>query len=101
MRAIAKILVKAGPTLNSSDSDQIATLTENYYSTIKYDFGFTRPPQINHLMRVKEKVRQLILLQDVCELETTLVNAVGDFEERNPVEVLQEELLAHIKVVDQ
>ena len=52
-------------------------------------------------MRVKEKVRQLILLQDICELETTLVNAVGDLEEKNPVEVLQEELLAHIKTVDQ
>ena len=40
-------------------------LTNDFYSTIPQSFGMKRPPLINHLLRLREKIELLETLTDI------------------------------------
>ena len=48
----------------SGKETQLTTLTNQFYSLIPHDYGMKLPPTINHMLRVKEKVRLLETLGD-------------------------------------
>ena len=43
--------------MTAAVEQKVSELTNEYYQTLPYDFGMKRPPGIDHLLRVKEKVR--------------------------------------------
>jgi hypothetical protein len=66
---IQKILsqIKNG-VINNQDEQKIGDLTTEYYQTLPFDFGAKIPPKINHVLIVKEKLRWVEWLNNICVL---------------------------------
>ncbi len=67
--------LQIGGTLTSTVEAKIAELTAEYYQTLPYDFGIIKPPKIDHILRIKDRVRQMDLLNDIYNLEQCLIKA--------------------------
>lgn len=51
-------------------------MTDHFYQTLPYDFGLKRPTNLDHLRRVKDKVKLLEVISDICLAEKSLLNAL-------------------------
>ena len=92
---------------------QIDDMTEHFHQILPYDFGLKRPANIVHLRQVKDKVRAMQIIGDICVAEKCLLNALVsqslifcltvsfvyqiDLRERSPIDVLRNELLTNLK----
>ena len=50
--------------------------TDHFYQTLPYDFGLKRPANIDHLRRIRDKVKLLENITDICTAEKSLLNAL-------------------------
>jgi hypothetical protein len=67
--------LQIGGTLTSTVEAKISELTAEYYQTLPYDFGIVKPPKIDHILRIKDRVRQMDLLNDIYNMEQCLIKA--------------------------
>lgn len=75
LNEVNKILFKSGQ-LNAAREQQIIDMTDHFYQTLPYDFGLKRPTNLDHLRRVKDKVKLLEVISDICLAEKSLLNAL-------------------------
>lgn len=61
--------LQQGGTLTTAVENKISELTQQYYAVLPYDFGAKKPPGIDHIIRVKDKVKQMDLLGDIFLME--------------------------------
>lgn len=73
MSEINRNLLKGGTT---SHDQKLVDMTEHFYQTLPYDFGMKRPTNIDHLRRVKDKVKVIQNIGDICVAEKCLLNAL-------------------------
>jgi hypothetical protein len=59
-----------------------------------------RPPIINHLLRLKEKVRLLEFLADIELAQSFLINSINDLETLHKTDVFYSLLNANINVLE-
>ena len=52
-------------TTTASKESQLNNLTNDFYTLIPHNFGIKKAPIIDHLIRVKEKVKLLEVLSDI------------------------------------
>lgn len=73
--------------------------TDHFYQTLPYDFGLKRPANIDHLRRVRDKVKLMEHIADICTTEKCLINALADLREQRTAKVLRHELLTNLKLM--
>ncbi len=104
--------LQIGGTLTSTVEAKISELTAEYYQTLPYDFGIVKPPKIDHILRIKDRVRQMDLLNDIYNMEQCLIKATViynfatiiffvqyDLQQGDAKTVLARELLANMIAV--
>ena len=57
-----------------SKEQRIADLTKDFYQILPHSFGMKRPPNIDHVLRVKEKIKMLESLNDIVVTEHALTS---------------------------
>jgi len=53
---------------------RISDLTKDFYQILPHSFGMKRPPNIDHVLRVKEKIKMLESLNDIVVTEQALTS---------------------------
>ena len=51
-------------------------MTDHFYQTLPYDFGLKRPTNLDHLRKVKDKVKLMEIISDICLAEKCLINSL-------------------------
>ena len=74
LNEINRILLKG--EVNASREQQISDHTEHFYQTLAYDFGMKRAVNIDHLRRVRDKVKVMEQIADISMAEKCLVTAL-------------------------
>lgn len=69
------MLLKEGLS-NAAREQKIFDLSEHFNQTLPYDFGLKKPPSVDHLRRVKDKVKVMETISDVCIAEKCLINCL-------------------------
>jgi hypothetical protein len=72
--------LQIGGSLTTAIENKILEHTQEYYSVLPYDFGVKKPPGIDHILRVKERVKQMDLLGDIYLMEQCLLKAAVSYE---------------------
>ena len=79
----------------------IVQLTNDFYNVIPHNFGMKKPPVIDHLLRVKEKTRMVEQLQDIIELQSIYINALGfDLKNKAAADVFYDSLCVKMEKLD-
>ena len=63
---------------------------------LPHNFGMKKPTNIDHVLRVKEKIKMLESLYDIVITEQAFVRAMEDLKQKDASNVLQNELYANI-----
>lgn len=83
-----KILKQIQHVLSTSNREsQVLDLTNQFYTNIPQNFGMRRPPPINHIMKVREKLALLSSLQEMEIANTLSIRSLKQLETRNPLDV--------------
>jgi hypothetical protein len=53
---------------------RVADLTKDFYQMLPHDFGMKRAQNIDHVLRVKDKIKMLESLTDILICEEALIN---------------------------
>lgn len=75
LNEVNKLLLKNSAS-NAAREQQLIDLTDHFYQTLPYDFGLKRPANLDHLRRVKDKVKLMEVIADICTAERCLLNAL-------------------------
>ena len=67
--------------MNAAKEQQLIDMTEHFYLTLPYDFGMKRPANLDHLRRVKDKVKLMEVINDICYAEKCLLNSLVDLRD--------------------
>ena len=92
--------LQGGGTLTTAVEQKIQEATSDFYQILPYDFGAKKPQSIYHILRVKERVKQMDLLADIYLWESTLVKSAFDLRSGDVAQVLKNELLCNIKPLE-
>jgi len=76
---------------------RIADLTKDFYQILPHSFGMKRPPNIDHVLRVKEKIKMLESLNDIVVTEHALTSQMDELKKRDAGSVLLGQLYSTIK----
>jgi len=82
--------------VNSTKEQRVADLTRDFYQMLPHNFGMKKPTNIDHVLRVKEKIKILESLHDIVITEQALIRAMDDLKEKDVANVLASELFANI-----
>ena len=69
--------------LSSTKEQRVADLTRDFYQILPHNFGMKKPTNIDHVLRVKEKIKMLEALSDIVVTELALVRSINDLREKD------------------
>ena len=97
-----KILKEIQHVLNTSNREsQVLELTNQFYTNIPQNFGMKRPPPINHILKVREKLTLLESLQEMEIANSLSIRSLKQLETKHPVDVYYAQLKCRISPVDE
>lgn len=79
---------------------EIIRLSNDFYTLVPQSFGMKRPPLINHLLRVREKLSLLDALNDLEIANTLSIRSLKLLETKNPADVYLSSLNCKITALD-
>lgn len=92
-----KILKEIQHVLTTSNREsQVLQLTNQFYTNIPQNFGMKRPPPINHILKVREKLTLLESLQEMEIANTLSIRSLKQLETKHPVDVYYSQLKCKI-----
>ncbi|CAG9327899.1 unnamed protein product [Blepharisma stoltei] len=95
-----KILREIYQVLTTSNREsKILELTNDFYTNIPQNFGMKRPPPINRVPKVKEKLALLDTLLDLEIANSLSMRSLKLLETRNPLDVYYSQLKCRISAV--
>lgn len=80
--------------------NEIIRLSNDFYTLIPQSFGMKRPPLINHMLRVREKLTLLNTLNDLEIANTLSIRSLKLLETKNPADVYLSSLNCKISACD-
>jgi hypothetical protein len=79
----------------------LVNLSNDIYCTIPHNFGVTKAPTIDHLLRVKEKTRMIEHILHVVELQQIFIRSLKfELRQKNPFDVFYSELCVSLQKLD-
>uniref|UniRef100_A0A8C2EQZ9 Poly [ADP-ribose] polymerase n=1 Tax=Cyprinus carpio TaxID=7962 RepID=A0A8C2EQZ9_CYPCA len=84
---------------NSAAEAQILDLSNRFYTLIPHDFGMKKPPLLNNMDYIQQKVQMLDNLLDI-EVAYSLLRGGVEDNEKDPIDINYEKLKTKIEVVD-
>ena len=94
-----KILKEIQHVLTTSNREsQVIELTNQFYTNIPQSFGMKKPPPINHVLKVREKLALLESLQEMEIANSLSIRCLKLLETRHPIDVYYSSLKCSIKV---
>jgi poly [ADP-ribose] polymerase len=81
----------------SNRESQVIELSNQFYSNIPQSFGMKKPPTINHLLKVKEKLTLLENLQEMEIANSLSIRCLKLLESNHPLDVYYSQLKCNIK----
>uniref|UniRef100_A0A9J8B1P1 Poly [ADP-ribose] polymerase n=1 Tax=Cyprinus carpio carpio TaxID=630221 RepID=A0A9J8B1P1_CYPCA len=82
-----------------SKKAQILDLSNRFYTLIPHDFGMKKPPLLNNMDYIQQKVQMLDNLLDI-EVAYSLLRGGVEDNEKDPIDINYEKLKTKIEVVD-
>lgn len=65
----------------------VVQLTNDFYTIIPHDFGMKKPPLLDHISRLKDKVRLMENLSDIQAAYSFVSEAIGELRVKHPTDV--------------
>uniref|UniRef100_A0A8C1W4C6 Poly [ADP-ribose] polymerase n=1 Tax=Cyprinus carpio TaxID=7962 RepID=A0A8C1W4C6_CYPCA len=84
---------------DSAAEAQILDLSNRFYTLIPHDFGMKKPPLLNNMDYIQQKVQMLDNLLDI-EVAYSLLRGGVEDNEKDPIDINYEKLKTKIEVVD-
>jgi Poly(ADP-ribose) polymerase, regulatory domain len=67
---------------------QFVQLTNDFLTVIPHNYGIKKAVNIDHLLRVKEKLKMLEMLSDIEIAQKAMISSLEDFRLEHPIDVL-------------
>uniref|UniRef100_A0A672PEC1 Poly [ADP-ribose] polymerase n=1 Tax=Sinocyclocheilus grahami TaxID=75366 RepID=A0A672PEC1_SINGR len=84
----------------SGSETQILDLSNRFYTLIPHDFGMKKPPLLNNMDYIQQKVQMLDNLLDI-EVAYSLLRGGVEDNKKDPIDINYEKLKTKIEVVEQ
>lgn len=95
-----KVLREIYQVLTTSNREsRILELTNDFYTNIPQNFGMKRPPPINRIPKVKEKLALLDTLLDLEIANSLSIRSLKQLETQHPLDVYYSQLKCNITVL--
>ncbi len=65
----------------------ITALSNDFYSIIPHNYGIKKPTNIDHLLRIKDKIKVLETLSAIQSSQSLIVNQEAELRIYNPMDV--------------
>ena len=79
---------------------EIIELSNEFYTQIPQSFGMKRPPLINHMLRLKEKIALLDILKELEVANTLSLKSMKGLRTNHPADVYYQQLNCELLPVD-
>ncbi len=69
------------------NEDKLLRLTNKFYTEIPQNYGMKKPPMINYVQRLREKIQLLEALADIEVAHSYLINSLTDLQAKSAADV--------------